>query len=319
MEKGQQEEAKGQPITPRQVAILAILVSMGYSALSRGRTMSKSTVCQNNLKQIAAALGLYYNDHHIYPTDDLASSLRDYVGGSPKLFICPADSDPQGDSYSQFYVARADRSTQDYVCGCPRHVNEQSAIALFSSSSAQTLEMRPVRWNGQEVPAGTSVTSGVLRFGDGSQVTIPDGMVVRLIQSFRMHDGRFYSLVGVDINEAGTLDVEVTPGSRFEVVTPAAIAGVQGTRFQVTVTVEGDLYWTRITVEEGAVEVSDRWKEGAGEVLTAGESKEIKKERKTVNKWLKWWWQWRRKHLADDGLYAPGDTDPQLDPHTSGG
>ena len=285
------------------VAVLAILATMGYSALWRGRTVSKDTVCRNNLKQIAVALGLYYNDYHTYPSENLPESLAQYVGHNSKLFVCPADPDPQGDSYSKFYVARMDDGTQDYVCGCPHHVGEKSTITLFSSASAQLLETRPVLWNDQEVAPGTSVGSGVLSFGDGSTCTIPSGMVVQLIHSFRMHDGRFYSLIGLDINETGTLDVEVTPGSRFEVITPAAIAGVQGTRFQVIATIEGHRYCIEVVVIEGKVLVKNQFTHDAGELLTAGESKKTEQDRAKIQKKLLKQWKKRRKHLDDDYLY----------------
>jgi len=286
-------------------AVVVILGTMGYSALSRGRQMSKGTVCQSNLKQISAALGLYYNDYRAYPSDDLPLALGGYVGGGSKLFLCPSDPNPEGDSYSEFYVSRAGQSTQDYVCGCPRHVDERKAITLFCSSSVQAFDVCPVQWNGQDVPVGTSVTSGVIGFSDGSRVTVPEGMVVRLIQSFRMHDGRLYSLIGVGINETGTLDVEVTPGSRFEVVTPAAIAGVQGTRFHVQVALDGGLYCVNVSVAEGKVLVKDRWADGLGEQVVAGKAKKVKKNRKEVNKKLLKKWKKRRKHLADDKLYSP--------------
>ena len=291
------------------VAVLAILATMGYSALWRGRTVSKDTVCRNNLKQIAVALGLYYNDYHTYPSENLPVALASYVGDHSRLFVCPADPDPQGDSYSKFYVARMDDGTQDYVCGCPHHVDARSTITLFSSASAQLLETKPVLWNDQEVAPGTSVGSGVLSFADGSNCTIPSGMVVRLIHSFRMHDGRFYSLVGLDINETGTLDIEVTPGSRFEVITPAAIAGVQGTRFQVIATIEGELYCVKVSVTEGEVEVKNRWVANAGELLKAGKSKKVNEHRAKIHKKLRKRWRKRRKHLADDYLYETDNSD----------
>ncbi|MFW6161225.1 MAG: prepilin-type N-terminal cleavage/methylation domain-containing protein [Planctomycetota bacterium] len=285
------------------VAILGILMSMGYSALYRGRRVSKDTVCRNHLKQIAVALDLYRNDHGYYPGDDLAGSLAPYVGGSAEVFLCPEDPAPGGDSYSAFYVSRQDDSTAHYVCGCPRHLDQSSTITLFSSASAQMLEMRPVFWNGQPVPPGASVGSGVLAFGDGSRVTIPDGIVVRLIHSFRMLDGRFYSLVALDINETGTLDIEVTPGSRFEVVTPSAIAGVQGTRFQVVATVEGALYCVEVSVQEGKVRMASRWRGEPAELLTPGKARKIGTHRRKIRKRLAKRWRHRRKRLADDYLY----------------
>lgn len=285
------------------VGVLAILASMGYAALYRARSVSKDVVCRSNLKQIAAALDLYYNDHKRYPGGGLPEALAPYVGEASGVFVCPADVDPQGDSYSDFFVARDDQSTQDYVCGCPRHMDKKKAVTLFTSASAQVLEMRPVFWNGEEIPAGTEVGSGVLSFADGSRVTIPSGMVVRLVQSFRLHDGRLYSLVDVGVNETGTLDVEVTPGSRFEVVTPAAIAGVKGTRFQVTVTVEGDVYAVKVDVTEGTVVVQDRWSGEPGEAVKQGESNEVKHNRRKIRNKLWRRWLRRRRRLEDDYVY----------------
>jgi len=285
------------------IAILAILATMGYSALWRGRSVSKDTVCRNNLKQIGVALGLYFNDHRCYPTEDLPEALQAYVGDNPKLFICPSDPDPQGDTYSRFYVGRADDGSQNYVCGCPHHLDEHGTVTLFSSASAQLLETRPVLWNGQAIPAGASVGSGIMQFPDGSSATIPSGMMVQLIQSFRMHDGRYYSLIGLEVNETGTLDVEVTPGSRFEVVTPAAIAGVQGTRFKVIATVEGALYCVKVDVEEGVVVVKDRWSQDPGEVLNPTQSRKVTQPRQAIWEKLRKQWAKRRKHLLDDYLY----------------
>lgn len=287
------------------IAILAALVSMAYSALRSGRTMSKQAICLNNLKQIAVALNLYYNDHHAYPPEDLPGHLGRYVGENPRLYICPNDTTGSGDSYSLFYVPRPDDNAQDYVCACPRHVAETKCITLLSSSSAQLLERRPVHWNGQLVPPGTSVGTGMMSFADGSTVTIPDGMVVRLVQSFRLHDGRYYSVVAVDINETGTLDLEVTPGSRFEVVTPSAIAGVQGTRFKVTTHIESDEFSVNVEVTEGKVEVKSRWRKEPPQLVKAGKQKSVKLQRGKIARILRKWWERRRKHLPDDWLYDP--------------
>jgi len=289
-------------------AILTILISMGYAALSRGRTMSKATRCLSNLKQVAAGLNLYFNEHKAYPSEGLPGALATYVGGNPDLFICPADRDPQGDSYTEFYVARTDQGAQNYVCCCPRHVDESSTITLFSSSAAHLLQMGPARWNGQAIRPGTSVGSGLMSFADGSTVTVPSGMVVRFIQSFRLHDGRLYSLIGVDINELGTLDIQVTPGSRFEVVTPAAIAGVQGTRFLLTTSILGEDMRVQVEVTEGEVTVKDRWKEEGRKVLRPGEHHGVKLHRGKMRALLRRRWKLRRKILDDDYLFETDAT-----------
>jgi hypothetical protein len=142
-----------------------------------------------------------------------------------------------------------------------------------------------------------------LTFQDGSTATIPSGMVVRLIQSFRMHDGRYYSLIGIGINETGTVDVQVTPGSRFEVVTPAVIAGVQGTRFRVTTSINNDKYCVNVEVIEGEVAVQNCWVAELPQVLSPGESRRVEMGRKKVVERLPRGWTVRRIHLTDDIQY----------------
>jgi len=287
------------------VLIIGILVSMGYSALYSGKSMSREATCVNNLKQISTGLGLYYNDHGCYPPENLSALLVPYVGGNPDLFICPSDPDPHGDSYSRFYVARVEDETQDYVCGCPRHVDDSKAITLFSSQSAQLLEMQAATWNGQVVAPGTEVGSGLLKFADGTRVLIPRHMVVRLIQSFRMADGRLYSLIGLGVNETGTLNIHVTPGSRFEVITPSAIAGVQGTRFLLTAYVDDDDYCVRVAVFEGRVVIKRRWRSAAEETVRAGDFCGVTLDRSIISRLFPVLWETRRVILPDDAQFDP--------------
>ena len=290
------------------ISIVGLLLSISYAALSRGGTASKETVCTSNLKQIAVALGLYYNDHTAYPPEDLPGHLAPYVGSDLSLFLCPADDDPQGDSYSPYYVCRTDHTAQDYVVGCPHHAGHQRTVTLFTSTSAQTLRSHTILWNGQPVQPGIKVGSGVLSFSDGSRVTIPAGMVIEPVQSFAQRDGRLYSIIRADINETGTLDIQVTPGSRFEVVTPSAIAGVRGTRFTVTTYIVEHNYCVSVGVSEGAVEVRDRWKRNSKKKIRAGESRKVELDRGKMAKLLKSRWKKRRKHRVDDYLYEPNDT-----------
>jgi prepilin-type N-terminal cleavage/methylation domain-containing protein len=296
------------------IAIIGTLASLGYSALLRGRTTSKEAACQSNLKQISAALGLYYNACHHYPGDDLPGTLTPYTEHDSDLFICPADPDPQGDSYSAFYVARNDQSTVDYLCGCPRHADEASTVTLFSSTSTHVLRTEPVHWNGQPVAPGTSVGAGLLSFGDGSTVLIPSDLVVRLVQSFRLHDGRHYSLIALDVNETGAINVEVTPGSRFEVVTPSAIAGVQGTRFCVVTGLVRDDYVVGVHVKQGAVAVKHRWTAEPPRVLKAGQRRLVKMHRAKIRRLFRKRWQRRRVEYDDDWRYENNDSADDLGP-----
>jgi len=99
--------------------------------------------------------------------------------------------------------------------------------------------------------------------------------------------------------------VEVTPGSRFEVVTPSAIAGVQGTRFKVTTYIENDEYCVKVEVSEGKVEVKNRWKKLPPQIIKPGKTKRIRFHRGRLARLLRCLWQWRRKHLPDDWRYDP--------------
>lgn len=91
-----------------------------------------------------------------------------------------------------------------------------------------------------------------------------------LIQSFERADGTPYGLIRVD--DVGKVEVEVGPDWKFEVVTPAAIAGVEGTRFRVRVISATE---TEIGVSTGQVLATERT--GRGEALIlAGKKRRIK-------------------------------------------
>jgi hypothetical protein len=99
-------------------------------------------------------------------------------------------------------------------------------------------------------------------FSDGSTAMVNEGEW-RLIQSFNLGNNRCYSLLKSDDPAADAkndVTCNVTPGSKFEVITPSAIAGVGGTEFRVVVkagavanTVE-----TTVSVTSGTVNFSDR-------------------------------------------------------------
>ena len=80
---------------------------------------------------------------------------------------------------------------------------------------------------------------------------IDDGLFVELAESLRLPDGRLYSIVLIGPGAHGRVEVRVAPGSRFEVVTPSAIAGVRGTRFAVTTDAAAGRERTAIEVLSG--------------------------------------------------------------------
>lgn len=70
-------------------------------ALEEARDRASSTICVNNLKQLAVAVKMWSGDHEeITPPN--VPSLLNYVGSSMKIFICPADTQRQaaGDANS---------------------------------------------------------------------------------------------------------------------------------------------------------------------------------------------------------------------------
>jgi hypothetical protein len=101
-----------------------------------------------------------------------------------------------------------------------------------------------------------------MTFDDLSKVTVTDASGgsygCLLVQSVRLADGTLYSIIKVQDN--GTIDVQVTSGSKFEVVTPSAIIGVRGTQFTVQTSTNGTVagYQTDVALTSGIVVVMDR-------------------------------------------------------------
>ncbi|MDR4505555.1 MAG: FecR family protein [Candidatus Scalindua sp.] len=186
-----------------------------------------------------------------------------------KTFFCPEDDNPVSTasfaSYDPYYVARKDPYDVDkLIIGCPHHREAKKATNLFGAGATNITNIDTVLVNGQEIPPdGTSAerTIGSINdemvFSDGSRVTITDsqsGYGTYLVQSVRLADGTLYSIIRVE--DEGTIDIQVTAGSKFEVVTPSAIIGVRGTRFTVG-TVNANRA-TTVTLITGTVDVLDR-------------------------------------------------------------
>jgi len=102
-------------------------------------------------------------------------------------------------------------------------------------------------------------------------VFIDDGLFVELVESFRLPDGRLYSIVLIGPGAHGRVEVRVAPGSRFEVVTPSVIAGVRGTRFVVRADAAAGRERTAIEVLSGVVEVWHGPRRDRLDLLTAAQ------------------------------------------------
>jgi hypothetical protein len=170
--------------------------------------------------------------------------------------------------------------SNELAIGCPRHRGGNNSTSAFSTGSTEITKVGTVLANGQEMPPdGTTAqrtinsVNDVMEFDDGSTVTVTNasggsyGCI--LVQSIQLADGTLYSIVKVQDN--GTIDVHVTSGSKFEVVTPSAIVGVRGTQFTVQTSDSGSSsgYKTDVTLTTGNVILMDR-KTGESTILTSG-------------------------------------------------
>jgi len=261
------------------VAVVLVLSLIAIPVIKSTRVKACVVKCMTNLRNIALATSHYQREYNAYPPqpylgrNSLKRSLGEFVNDDA-VFQCPVD-EGSFDSYSDFYVTRTSHDAGDsLLVGCPRHDNQTLAINVFKKGSATTHPVGQMFHSegNQSTPShpGDIVGSGTTWFPDGSSMTITTpGLEAEIVESFRLENGQTYTLIKVPANDAfGRLILSVIPGSRFEVITPAAIAGVRGTVFMV------DIFPTNkgqkavdVFVYEGSVAVAE--KSGKGERLSS--------------------------------------------------
>ncbi len=277
------------------IGIIGSLASVAVVSVSKIKGVNSQTTCINNLRSISQGLQMYYNDYMSFPEDGypddgndmypLSTELADYINDK-SMFICPEDNDATSTSnfasYDPYYVARKGSYDSDELAlGCPRHRGAKSSTSTFSTGTTEITNVGTVTVSGQAIPPdGTTAqrtisnVNDTLNFADGSTVTLKtksgSSYGCFLVQSVRLSDGTLYSIVKVQDN--GTINVEVTTGSKFEVVTPSAIVGVRGTKFTVTTSTNGSNvgYQTVVTQTEGIVVVMDRETGNVSTLQTGG-------------------------------------------------
>jgi len=266
------------------IGIIAVLAGIGVVTIGKVRGANSQTTCISNLRSLSQGLQSYYNDYMAFPNDGypddgddmypLSTELASYIKDK-STFICPEDNNTTSisnfASYDPYYVARkGSYDSNELALGCPRHRGAKNSTTAFSTGSTEITSVGTVLdKNGQEIPPdGTtaqrtiSSVNDTLNFVDGSTVTIENksggSYGCFLVQSVRLSDGTLYSIVKVQ--DSGTIDVQVTTGSKFEVVTPSAIVGVRGTEFTVTTSDNASEtgYQTVVTQTDGIVVVTDR-------------------------------------------------------------
>ncbi len=88
------------------IAIIAVLLGLGYSVYKGARLSAKVAVAENNLKQVSTAFELYFRKFGAYPPEgvDLAYVLKPFVQ-NPDVFKNPLmDEEKPGQTMSDLYV-----------------------------------------------------------------------------------------------------------------------------------------------------------------------------------------------------------------------
>ncbi len=278
------------------IGIIGALASVAVVSVGKIKGVNNQTTCINNLRNISQGLQMYYNNYVTFPEDGypdngndmypLSTELADYINDR-STFICPEDNDTTSTSdfasYDPYYIARkGSYGSDELALGCPRHRGAKSSTSTFSTGSTEITSIGAVLdKNGQEIPPdGTTAqrtisnVNDTMTFADNSTITLKNksggSYGCFLIQSVRLSDGTLYSIVKVQDN--GTINIEVTTGSKFEVVTPSAIVGVRGTKFTVATSSNGSEagYQTVVTQSEGVVVITDRETGNVSTLKTVG-------------------------------------------------
>jgi len=248
------------------IAVVTVLLVILTGAVHKAKAVAVETSCKGNLRNVALALVSYRTENQGFPLGSLSGALEPY-GATPMSFFCPET----GHHYERFYVARKGQMyNQDYMIGCPHHADGARTVHCYHDGHAFASQTGRITWNGAEALPGAEVTGGELRFEDGSYAQMQAMTTVVIVGSFRGEDGVLHTILRLTRGSPdGTIDAGVTPGSRFEIITPAAIAGVRGTHFQVqTLTVDGT-YRTKVEVFDGTVKVLSRT--GEEHIVTPGQ------------------------------------------------
>jgi len=268
------------------ITIISILATLLSPIASKVLTKAKVILCVSKLKNIAYASKMYYNDYNSLPSDQtgtLRAQLEPYIKNLD-IFICPSAPKPYTGDIQPFYVERSDNTVSyAFSIGCPYHRMHGVSVILNHDGSV-VLNRSAVVYqdvSSNIVNPGDQITGGTLYFVDGSTVKVKASARVKVIESFWRNDNSLYSIIRADapVRIQGEVQVSVTPGSKFEVVTPAAIAGVEGTEFNVKVVEDALQYTTEVDVTSGIVTVRSRDKDSETTMLYPGQNKKVNKNK----------------------------------------
>ena len=256
------------------VGVVGVLMGLMVPAVMEARNAASRVQCESNLRQIGLALQLYSDAHHGEMPTQLRPALDDYADNEEELWRCPHDHDfTEKNSYAKYYIPRADFPVQDgwqILVRCPRHPNQQGWLHTTVHGLTEF-----------EIPNLSSITEGVVHPVVQPNTRLPDGSTIEgqnlMVVMCRREGGglkTWHVVIGLPPTPQGvaaTGTFEVHKGSRFEVLSPAGLAAVEGTQFTVTsqLTPLGK-YQTTVTVQGGTVRVME-WEESTdGELCNAG-------------------------------------------------
>jgi len=264
------------------IGIIVVLAGIGIRSYSSLMSRVKEASSRTNLAAIKNALSMYKKDRGEFPPDgNLYAALAKYEVRK-SLLTNPYD----GKSYANLYVQRTfNAAASAFVLASPSVREGKTAVLLFGHEP-EILTLQQVTANGTAIKPGESLSGSGATLNFASEksgtatVTVEQGTVM-LVQSFKLPDGTPYGLVR--LSQAGdkvsvNVPSGVTPAWKFEVVTPAAIAGVEGTEFAVEVISAAE---TEIKVSKSKVLVTERT--GKGKVMVhAGEKVRVQRGKTPV-------------------------------------
>jgi len=242
------------------IGIIFLLLVFGL--ITRSRELTRTMGCVNNLRQIVQAIENYQADWY-QPPPSLEVLYPRYVKNE-KVFHCPSDRE-EGNSYSSFYIPRvfSEEDVNKVFLVCPRHFRGRKTIGAYLSYSVDIGDSQKVYWSNMPAEFGKIYEGGKMTFSDGTTVEIKSGRV-GLFSSFVDTSGKIYSIIYVPEGENASIEVKHQSDSRFEVITPAVIAGVAGTDFDVR-TISLKIPFLKLTyartivfVKDGKVKVKER-------------------------------------------------------------
>ena len=266
--------------------LIFIAVTLGVlivGLVSNSREFAKTLTCVNNMRNISQAIENYQIDWKNTPSS-LEDLMPQYIT-NPKIFHCPNDK-KQGNSYEKFYVARHfyEDDTNKLFLVCNRHYKGKKTVVSYLSYAVDISKTQKAYWNGIPVDFGQEYKGGNFTFVDGTMVSSSSSTEIGVLTSFSDSEGKIYSVIYVPEGEDASFNVNHNGDSEFEIITPAIIAGVEGTKFTIR------NYWLNtnppscrasVSVAEGEVKVEER---SQGRRFSIKRGKKLLVE---IRRWLK--------------------------------